>query len=209
MLGKSDDEIAEFQEKGTIDPSTPIFAPIGGTVVQRKAGPGQYIGTGVTEPVFVIGDLSTVWLFAYVRESGAPDIRKGQPISFSVPAHPGRVFSSEISYVGSSLEPTTRRLMVTATIDNEKRLLKPEMFANVTIFTGPNDAGVSVPRTAVIYEGDIARIWVVRDDRGIELRRINVGLVDGQMVQVVEGLKPGERVITKGSMFINQPATGV
>jgi len=82
------------------------------------------------------------------------------------------------------------------------------MFASVTIYTGPNDNGVSVPRTAVIFEGDIARIWVVRDDRGIELRRINVGLVDGPMVQVVEGLKPGERVITKGSMFVNQPAAG-
>ena len=88
------------------------------------------------------------------------------------------------------------------------RLLKPEMFASVTIYTGPDDTAVSVPRTAVIYEGDVARIWVVRDDKGIELRRITVGLIDGQMIQVVDGLKPGERVITKGSMFINRPAAG-
>ncbi len=88
MLGKSDEEIAEFQEKGTIDPATPAFAPIAGTIVQRKAGPGQYIGTAASEPVVVIGDLSTVWLVAYVREAGAPEIRRGQPISFTVPAFP-------------------------------------------------------------------------------------------------------------------------
>lgn len=209
MLGKTDEEIAEFQDKGTIDPATPIFAPIGGTVVQRKAGPGQYIGAGVSEPVFVIGDLSTVWLVAYVRENGAPEVRQGQPLSFGVLAFPGRSFSSEIAFVATSLDPSTRRMMVRATIDNENRLLKPEMFANVTIYTGPNDTAVSVPRSALIYEGEIARIWVVRDDKGIELRRIAVGLVDGPMAQVVEGLKPGERVITKGSMFINRLAAGV
>ncbi len=208
LLGKTDQEIDEFQEKGTINPATSIVAPIGGTIVQRKAGPGQYIGTGVSDPVFVIGDLSTVWLVAYVREAGAPEIKIGQPISFTVPAYPGRSFSSHISYVATSLDPATRRLMVRATIDNTDRLLKPEMFANVIIYTGEPDTAVSVPNSAVIYEGDVARIWVVRDDKGIELRRITLGLIDGKNVQVVEGLKPGERVITKGSLFINRPAAG-
>ena len=82
------------------------------------------------------------------------------------------------------------------------------MFANVIIYTGEPDTAVSVPNSAVIYEGDVARIWVVRDDKGIELRRITLGLIDGKNVQVVEGLKPGERVITKGSLFINRPAAG-
>jgi cobalt-zinc-cadmium efflux system membrane fusion protein len=99
-------------------------------------------------------------------------------------------------------------MMVRATIDNQQRLLKPEMFAAVTIFTGPGSMAVSIPRTAVIYEGDVARVWVVRDDKGIELRRISVGLIDGRTIQVVDGLRPGERVITKGSMFINRPAAG-
>jgi cobalt-zinc-cadmium efflux system membrane fusion protein len=207
-LGKTDQEIAEFQEKGTIDPATPIFAPIDGTIVQRKAGPGQYIGTGVSEPVFVIGDLSTVWLVAYVRESRASEIRPGQRVGFSVLAYPGRSFSSEIALVATSLAPSTRRLMVRATIDNTDRLLKPEMFASVAIHTGPDDMAVSVPRTAVIQEGDVTRVWVVRDDKGIELRRITVGLIAGQMIQVVDGLNAGERVITKGSMFTNRPAAG-
>jgi cobalt-zinc-cadmium efflux system membrane fusion protein len=209
MLGKSDDEIAEFQAKGTIDAATPAFAPISGTIVQRKAGPGQYIGAAAGEPVFVIGDLSTVWLVAFVRESGAPEIRRGQIVNFSVSALPGRVFTSKIAHVGTALDPATRRLMVRATVDNSEGLLKPEMFARVTIFTGEPDTAVSVPRSAVLYEGDTARIWVVRDDKGIEFRRITVGLTDGKMIQVTDGLKSGERIITKGSMFIARPSAGV
>ena len=208
-LGKTDEEIAEFQEKGVINPATPIFAPIGGTIVQRKAGPGQYIGAAASEPVFVIGDLSTVWLIAYVREAGATEIRRGQPLRFTVPAFPGRIFKSDIAHVGTSLDPVTRRLMVRAIVDNAERLLKPEMFASATIYTGQPDTAVSVPSSAIIYEGDVARIWVVREDNGIEFRRISVGLTDDKMVQVVDGLRIGERIITKGSMFIARPSAGV
>jgi cobalt-zinc-cadmium efflux system membrane fusion protein len=208
ILGKTDQEIADFQTKGTIDPSTPIYAPIGGTIVQRKVGPGQYIGAGSSDPVFVIGDLSSVWLIAYVRETGAPEVRIGEELNFTVLAYPDRTFSGRISYVAASLDPTTRRFMVRATIDNDGRLLKPEMFANVTIFTNDGGSANAVPRSAVIYEGDATRIWIVRPDNGIELRRIKIGLIDGKNIQVVEGLRPTDRVITRGTLFIDRAATG-
>jgi cobalt-zinc-cadmium efflux system membrane fusion protein len=208
ILGKTDREIDDFENNGTIDPATPIYAPLGGTVVQRKVGPGQYIGTGASEPVFVIGDLSTVWLVAYVRERDALTVRVGQPLRFGVLAYPDRAFQAAISYVATALDPTTRRLMVRATIDNAERLLKPEMFASVTIQTGEGEAALAVPRHAVIHEGDVARIWVVRDDNTIELRRIKVGLVSGGVIQVVDGLRFGDRVITKGSLFIDRATAG-
>ena len=98
--------------------------------------------------------------------------------------------------------------MVRATVDNAEHLLKPEMFATVNILTGEGDSAVAVPRAAVIYEGDSARIWVARSDKGIELRKIKVGLTSGPMIQVTEGLRPDERVITKGSLFIDRAAAG-
>jgi cobalt-zinc-cadmium efflux system membrane fusion protein len=208
ILGKTDKEIVDFQEKGTIDPATPIYAPIAGTIVQRKVGPGQYIGTGASDPVFIIGDLSTVWLVAYIRETEALAVRIGQALYFTVLAYPERSFPANISYVATSLDPTTRRLMVRATIKNADGLLKPEMFASVNILTGEGDTAPAVPRQAVIYEGNAARIWIVRDDNAIELRRIKVGLTNGAMIQVVEGLRLGDRVITKGSLFIDRAATG-
>ena len=207
ILGKTDQEIAEFQDKGSINPATPIYAPIAGTIVQRKVGPGQYVGSGASDPVFVIGDLGTVWLAAYVRETDAPLVRVGQPIYFTVLAYPDRAFPATIGYVAASLDPTSRRLLVRATVDNSAGLLKPEMFASVKILTGESDATVAVPRDAIIYEGDTARVWAVRDDKGIELRRIKVGLTNGNMVEVLDGLAPSDRVITKGSLFIDRVAT--
>ena len=88
ILGLSEEDIATFQQKGRIDPNTTIFSPIAGTVVQRKIGPGQYINSGASDPVFVIGDLSTVWLTAFVRETDASIVSVGQELSFNVLARP-------------------------------------------------------------------------------------------------------------------------
>jgi cobalt-zinc-cadmium efflux system membrane fusion protein len=208
LLGKTDQEIAEFQERGRINPSTTIYAPIEGTIVQRKVGPGQYIGTGASEPVFVIGDLSTVWLIAYIRETQAALVRVGQPINFTVLADPDRVYRSDISYVASALDPNTRRLLVRAALSNAAGLLKPEMFARVKIFTGNGEMALAVPREAIIHDGDAVWIWVARDDKAIELRRIKLGLTNGNMVQVRDGLQSGDRVITQGSLFIGRIAAG-
>jgi len=208
ILGKADEEITAFQEKGTIDPATVINAPIGGTIVQRKVGPGQYVGSGASDPVFIIGDLSTVWVIAYIRETEAPNVHIGQAIYFTVLAYPDRPFPANISYVAAALDPTTRRLLVRATVNNAAGLLKPEMFASVKILTGEGDTAVAVPREAVIYEGDSARVWVVRDGKALELRRIKVGLTSGSLVEVTQGLAPRERVVTRGSLFIDREAAG-
>src|SRR5713226_8235122 len=201
ILGKTDAEIAEFQAKGTINPATPIYAPIAGTIVQRKVGPGQYVGTNTTDPVFIIGDLSTVWVVAYIRETEASTVHIGQAIYFTVLAYPDRSFPANISYVAASLDPTTRRLLARATVNNSAGLLKPEMFASVKILTGEGDNAVAIPRDAIIYEGEAARVWVVRDkdnEKAIELQRIKVGLANGNTVEVLKGLAPGDRVITRG-----------
>lgn len=208
ILGLTDDAIAAFQEKGRINPETTIFAPIAGTVVQRKVGPGQYVNAGASDPVFVIGDLSTVWLTAFVRETDAPAVDVGQEIAFSVLAFPGRVLNARINYVPAAIEPTTRRLMVRATIDNTDGSLKPEMFANVTIYSAGDRPAIGVPKQALIYEGDQVRVWVARDDKTIELRQIKVGLANGDLVEVKGNLSPGENIITKGSLFIDRAASG-
>jgi membrane fusion protein, heavy metal efflux system len=211
ILGKTDQEITDFQEKGTIDPATLITAPIAGTIVQRKVGPGQYVGSGSTDPVFIIGDLSTVWVVAFIRETEAPIVHVGQQIYFTVLAYPDRSFPATISYVAAALDPTTRRLLVRATVNNDAGLLKPEMFASVKILSGESDKAVAVPRDAIIYEGEAARVWVVRDkdsEKAIELRRIKVGLTNGSMVEVLKGLAPGDSVVTKGSLFIDRVAAG-
>lgn len=208
ILGFTDETIKAFQNKGTINPEITIYAPISGTVVQRKIGPGQYVNSGASDPVFVIGDLSTVWLTAFVRESDAASVSVGQDISVNVMALPGRPLTAKINYVAAAIDPNTRRLLVRATIDNKDGLLKPEMFANVTIYSAGDRGAPAVPKQALIYEGDQVRIWVAREDKSVELRQIKTGLINGNLVEVTSNLKPGENIVVKGSLFIDRAASG-
>ncbi len=208
ILGFSEEAILAFQEKRSINPNTTIFSPIAGTVVQRKVGPGQYVNSGASDPVFVIGDLSTVWLTAFVRETDASKVAVGQEISFNVLALPGRTLTAHIDYVAAAIDPATRRLLVRATIDNKDGQLKPEMFANVTLYSPGDHPAVGVPKQALIYEGNRVRVWVAHEDKSIELREIKPGLTNGDLVEVASNLKPGERIVTRGSLFIDRAASG-
>jgi membrane fusion protein, heavy metal efflux system len=208
ILGLTDDAISTFQEKGSINPNTTIFSPITGTVVQRKVGPGQYVNSGSSDPVFVIGDLSTVWLTAFVRESDASKVSVGQELAMNVLALPGRSLSAQINYVAAAIDSATRRLLVRATLDNKDGLLKPEMFANVTIFSSGDHPALGVPKQALIYEGNQVRVWVAHEEGSIELRHIKTGLTNGDLVEVEGNLRPGEQIVTKGSLFIDRAASG-
>ena len=208
ILGRSEEQIAAFQRTRQISADTSIYSPIEGTVVQRKVGPGQFITTGASDPVFVIGDLSTVWLTAFVRESEAADVRLGQDMDFAVLALPGRIFKAKIDYVAPAIDPTTRRLMVRATLDNKEGLFKPEMFASVTIYSGGDHKSVGVKKQALIYEGEHVRLWVAGDDKTLELREVQTGLTNGDFVEVRSNLKPGEKVVVRGSLFIDRAASG-
>ena len=207
ILGRSEEQITSFEQTRQISADTPIYSPLAGTVVQRKVGPGQFVNSGASDPVFVIGDLSTLWLLAFVRESEASDIRVGQEIAFSLLALPGSQYKARIDYVAPAIDPATRRLLVRATIDNKDGLFKPEMFANVTIFTGGDHPSVAVPKKALIYEGQHVRLWVAHD-KTIELRDIETGLSNGDSVEVKTNLRPGEKIVTRGSLFIDRAASG-
>jgi membrane fusion protein, heavy metal efflux system len=209
ILGRSEDQISTFQQTRQMSADTPIYSPISGTVIQRKVGPGQFLNSGATDPVFVIGDLSTVWLTAFVRETEAEGVALGQEISFSLLALPDREFKARIDYVSTAIDSSTRRLLVRATIDNRDGLLKPEMFANVTIYSGGSHPSIGVPKQALIYEGNHVRLWVAHDDKSIELREIETGLTNGDLVEVRTNLKAGETIVTRGSLFIDRAATAI
>ena len=212
LLRKTEQEIADFQKSGKINPETPIYAPIAGTVIQRKVGPGQFITSGPSDPagdpVFVIGDLSSVWLIANVREADALKAHLGQDVEFKILAAGDRVFSAKINYASETIDPASRRLLVRATVDNSDRVLKPEMFARVTIITAEEHKSPAVPKDAIIYEGDETHVWVVGDDGSLELRAITTGLISDSYVEVTKGLKEQEQIVTKGALFIDRAAGG-
>lgn len=208
ILGKSDAEIDRLQTADNMDPTAFVTAPIAGTVIDRQVGLGQYIQADPNNRLFSISDLSSVWLVANVRESDAAAMKPGARVRVQVPAYPGRDFDASISYVAASVDPATRRLSVRAVIPNADRALKPEMFASFSIRDGGGTVAPAVPEKAVLFEGDAARVWVAADDGAVTLRAIRPGRNSNGMIEVLDGLRVGENVVTSGSIFIDRAASG-
>jgi membrane fusion protein, heavy metal efflux system len=206
IMGKSEGKIAALELAQTIDPVATLSAPISGVVVDRQLGPGQYLQAGSGTPVYTIADASNVWLLANVRETDAGLIHPGQAVEVHVLAYPRRAFKARVTYVAALVDPVTHRLTVRAEIDNRDGALKPEMFANFRILTGDAAESPAVPEAAVVYEGNAAHVWVVAGEGLLAYRAIRIGRSNGGLVEVLEGLKPGERVVTKGGLFIDQVA---
>ena len=124
-----------------------------------------------------------------------------------VTAFPDRVFKAAVSYVASSVDPNSHRLPIRAEVQNDGGLLKPEMFASFTIAVSAAHQGVAVPEDAVIYDGDAVRVWVMRPDGALVARSIKVGLSNGALLEALSGVSAGDKIVTKGSIFIDRAAT--
>jgi cobalt-zinc-cadmium efflux system membrane fusion protein len=208
ILGYSDAQIDELASSEHFEPATAILAPIRGVVVDRQIGPGQYAQAGAANPVFTIADLSSVWLIANVREADAARVQRGQTVEVHVLAYPERTFSARVVYVAPTIDPGTHRLTVRAVMDNADGALKPEMFANFVILTSDSQQSPAVRDGAVVYEGDAAHVWVLRPDGTLVVTPIRTGRTNDGFVEVLDGLKAGDRVVTKGSLFIDRAAAG-
>jgi cobalt-zinc-cadmium efflux system membrane fusion protein len=206
ILGKSEAEITALESAQTIDPVATLSAPISGVVVDRQLGPGQYLQSGSGTPVYTIADPSNVWLLANVRETDAGLVHLGQAVEVHVLAYPKRAFKARVTYVAAEVDPITHRLPVRAEIDNRDGALKPEMFATFRILTGDAAEAPAVPEGAVVYEANAAHVWVVAGEGLLAYRAIRTGRSNDGLVEVLDGLKPGERVVTKGGLFIDQVA---
>jgi cobalt-zinc-cadmium efflux system membrane fusion protein len=210
ILGKSDAEIdALARSKGGVV-ETVVTAPISGTVTQRQVGAGQYITSaagGAGSPVYTIGNLSTVWLVANVRETDAPGLRIGQPAEVSVLALPGRTFAGKIAWIGASIDPITHRLPVRVDVSNPDGMLKPQMFASFGIATSQAHDAPAIPESAVVHDGDAVRAYMVSADGTVTAREVKVGRQINGMLEVLDGIKAGEKIITAGTLFIDRAAS--
>jgi membrane fusion protein, heavy metal efflux system len=211
ILGKSPSEIRRLEsvrEVSGLHEVTTFHAPIGGTIASRDVSPGQYVGVGGDKPVFTITDASRVWLQAQIAESDASSVHLGDKVEVVTPAWPGRKFTAVIDLIGAGLDPVTHRLPVRATIANPDRALKPQMFASFSIQHFSAGTRLLVPATAVIHEGDSARVWVLRPDRRLASRPVRLGEEQGGRIEITAGLRAGETIVTSGAIFVNAAGLG-
>src|SRR5215470_12979594 len=207
-FGKSDAEIARIEETHQVDRVAEIVSPIAGTVTARKVSPGQFVRTDNTDPMFSVGDLSSMWLIANVAETDIPLIKVGQEVAVQVMAYPGETFRARITYIGASVDPAVRRLTVRAEISNPEGKLKPDMFASFRILTGVPTQSPAVPAGAIMREGDgTMTTWVTTDRRNLAKRTVKVGLRQDGFAQILDGLRAGELVVTESALFLGNILT--
>lgn len=186
-----------------------VRAPVAGTVVARSIGPGQFVQSaaiGANAPLLTLSDVGHVWLVANLREADAAAVHPGDPIEARVAAFPGRSFSGRVTSVAATVDPVTRRVPARASVDNPGGMLRPGMFAEMRLIEGAAADHLGVPEKAVIYEGDEARVWVAGPDHTLGLRLIEAGRTENGIVEVLAGLRPGDRVVSAGALFIDRAA---
>jgi membrane fusion protein, heavy metal efflux system len=203
IVGRTDAEIAQLEQNGALSRVTTITAPIDGTVVSRKVGPGQHVKADSGEALYTIADLSTMWLKAQIFEQDIAQVRIGQVIEAKVSAVPNRTFKARISAINSASDLTTRRVVVRAEIENPDGLLKAEMFAMFKISTEEAVAAPAVPTDAVIREGDIATVWVESEPMLFKRRVVDIGKQQDGLTQIRKGLDAGESVVARGAIFVD------
>lgn len=212
MLGASEATIAGFErpeQVGAPGAEAVVAAPIDGVVLQRAVGVGQNVASvtnGGANPEFIVSDLSTVWLVANLREADVGKARLGQMIEVRTSALPGDVFRGRLDFIAPTVDPATHRIAIRSTIDNPGGRLKPEMFAEARLLASQASRTLSLPESAVIFEGDSARVWVAGRGHALALRPIKTGRIEDGRVEVLSGLSAGEQVVTSGALFIDRAA---
>lgn len=176
-----------------------LYAPLDGTIAARSVTLGQAVERS-TE-LFTIQNLDTVTVVANIPEAQAARVQVGAPISVTVAAYPNTRFSGVVQSIGSQVDEKTRALPVRCLVQNVKGALRAEMFARVAVTTGNLSQALLLPEDAVGEDGTEKFVFVKTGNRTYERRDVTIGKTSGDQVQILDGLKPGEAVVTTG-MFV-------
>jgi len=175
---------------------TTIKAPIPGVVAERFIDPGDHVT--VNQVVYRIADRNPILARVRIPEKEVRRIKLGQRARISVEAVPDRVFEGRVDMISPVVDPQTGTVKVTVGVDNRAGLLAPGMFATVKIVIDTHERALVIPKKALLLEGDIDHVYLFRDGKAVN-RRVKVGYETSGEVEVLEGLEPGDLVITVGA----------
>lgn len=177
-----------------------LYSPFTGYVLKKMITRGQFVEAGMA--LYTIADLSVVWLIADIYEYELPSIRLGQKAAIEMAIYPGEKFTGKLIYIYPFIDPQTRTAKVRFELANPHDKLKPEMFANVEISVLLGDR-LAIPEGAVIDTGVRKVVIVDRGSGYFEPREVKLGAKAGEVFEVIDGLKAGERVVTSANFLID------
>ncbi len=204
LLGLSEAEVKQIGSRHTINSQVAVRAPFSGTVVERHATLGEVIEPATK--LFTIADLSTLWVIADVPEKDIPRVKIGLPVEIKVSPYPNDVFEGNLTYVGDQVDASTRTVKARAEIDNAPAKLKPEMFATIFITTEVASDVLAIPEEAVQTDGNKKIVFIDKGNGGFEKREVSLGRQIDSFYQVIDGVKTGEKIVTKGSFLLKSEA---
>ena len=197
---KAGDVMGLVETPELLGKSLELKAPIDGHITERKSTVGEHIGKE-TE-VYTISDPTDLWVLAEIKERDIGAVQVGQETSFTVLAYPGETFRGKVGLLGNRVETESRTLEVRIEVNNADGRLKPGMFADVEIATTAIRDVLVISDQALQTLEDEPIVFVALSETKFEKRVVKIGLEQHGRVQITEGLKEGERVVTAGSFIL-------
>lgn len=200
VLGMSEAAVRRLADTGTITSRTQIVASLSGTVIERKVTEGQMVQPA--DSMFVIADLSNVWVVADIPEQGAGLVRVGEPAAAEVAALPGSRLQGRLTFVSPTVNPETRTVRARMDLSNNERVFKPAMLANVLIEGRPQRRLV-IPAAAIVREDNRDYVFVEAGRDAWRLRPVSLGTEHEGRRVLLEGLRKGEKIAVEGAFHLN------
>ena len=197
MLELADDKISESDMQAD---TIPIKSPRSGIVTARYVTPGMALNPGAQ--TFTVSGLSTLWMMAAVNEENLEGLRIGMPVTIRVRAYPDMTFAGQVVELGPELDPATRTLTVRVLVPNPEGRLRPEMYATAEIARGASRRALFVPEVSVQNLNGNSVVFVHRPHSEFEARPVKSGTRIDHEIEIVEGLKDGEEVVTDGAFVV-------
>ncbi|MGE5808967.1 MAG: efflux RND transporter periplasmic adaptor subunit [Nitrospirota bacterium] len=202
LLGVDIDRFEMKREGEHQHPLIAIASPISGTVIERTATQGEVVGP--EKAIFTIADLSSLWVIIDIYEKDLGRVRQGTPVKVVTAAYADKTFRGVISHVGDVMDDKTRTVKARVAVENGNRLLKPGMFATVSIDVkgAQTEKAIMAPDEAVLMDGEERFVFVMTGPETFEKREVRPGRMIGKNVEIVEGLHAGDKVAVTGAFIL-------
>lgn len=184
-----------------------LRSPVAGTVIERQANPGLEVRPDAQNPLFVVSDLSQLWLLIDLPEKDLGRLKVGETVTVKVDAFPDESFSAKVERIAPALDATTRRVQVRCLLPNGDGRLRPEMFARAALASPGGEQAIRLPLAALLSDGLYTSVFLSPAPGEFVKRRVKVLRQDAEYAYVpngaADGLKPGEQVVVKGALLLN------
>jgi multidrug efflux pump subunit AcrA (membrane-fusion protein) len=194
-------QLREIEKSRKIKKTLHIHSPVDGIVVKKNVVAGMQVKPGMN--LYMIADLSNVWVLADIYEYEIPWVKMGQRATMTLAARPGKVFRGKVTYIYPFMEKKTRTVRVRMEFNNPGLHIKPDMYANVEIMSRVKRKGLSVPLEAVIHSGSRNIVIIAKGEGRFRPVEVTLGVEGDGYYEILEGLREGETVVTSSNFLLD------